>query len=48
VRSRPGFGLGLAIAKGLAEALDGDIAVDTALEAGSTFTVTLPRADEAD
>jgi two-component system OmpR family sensor kinase len=44
-RSRPGFGLGLAIAKGLAEALDGTIAVDTAPGAGTTFTVTLPRAD---
>jgi two-component system OmpR family sensor kinase len=43
-RSRPGFGLGLAIAKGLTEALGGRIAVETAPEAGSTFTVTLPRA----
>ena len=45
-RSRPGFGLGLAIAKGLTEALDGTMGVDTAPEAGSTFTVRLPRADE--
>jgi two-component system OmpR family sensor kinase len=45
-RSRPGFGLGLAIAKGLTEALGGSIAVETAPEAGSTFTVTLPRVGE--
>jgi two-component system OmpR family sensor kinase len=43
-RSRPGFGLGLAIAKGLTEALGGRIAVETAPQSGSTFTVTLPRA----
>jgi len=46
-RSRPGFGLGLAIARGLVGAQDGTIAVETATGTGSTFTVRLPRADNA-
>ena len=46
-RSRPGFGLGLAIARGLAEAQDGTVTVETAIGTGSTFTVTLPRAEDA-
>ena len=36
-----GIGLGLAIAKDLAELLGGSIEVDSAVEEGSTFTVTL-------
>ena len=39
---KEGFGLGLAIVKRLAELLDHDIAVDSALGNGSTFSVRLP------
>ncbi len=45
-RSRPGFGLGLAIAKRLAEGQDATITVESAVEVGTTFTVRLPHADE--
>ncbi len=40
---RPGFGLGLAIAKWIAEAHGGSIGVTSRPGRGSTFSVTLPR-----
>jgi signal transduction histidine kinase/CheY-like chemotaxis protein len=38
----PGLGLGLAVAKETTEALGGTIAIESAVGAGSSFTVTLP------
>jgi signal transduction histidine kinase len=37
-----GWGLGLTLVKGLAEAHGGSVAVESTLESGTTFTVTLP------
>lgn len=39
-----GVGLGLAISRGLARAMHGDLTVESTLGKGSRFTVTLPRA----
>lgn len=44
-RTGEGAGLGLAIAKELVETQQGHIAVESAVGKGSTFTVTLPRAE---
>ncbi|MFL5942997.1 MAG: sensor histidine kinase [Gaiellaceae bacterium] len=40
--SKPGTGLGLFIARSIAEAHGGSLDVNSGLEAGSTFTLTLP------
>jgi two-component system sensor histidine kinase ResE len=47
-RSRPGAGLGLAIARGLAEAHGGSIELSSTVGEGSTFTVRVPIAPPDD
>ena len=42
--SQQGVGLGLAISRDLARAMDGDLTVESAVGEGSTFTLILPRA----
>jgi two-component system, OmpR family, sensor kinase len=47
-RSPGGAGLGLAIVASLTKAMHGEIAVDSVVGAGTTFTVRLPSADLAE
>jgi signal transduction histidine kinase/CheY-like chemotaxis protein len=43
--SQHGVGLGLAISRDLARQMGGDLTVESTFGRGSTFTITLPRAD---
>ena len=45
-KASPGTGLGLPIAKMLVETQQGSLRVDSQMGTGSTFTVTLPRAEQ--
>lgn len=42
-RTRDGIGLGLAISRDLARAMDGNLSVESVLGSGSTFTLAMPR-----
>ena len=43
-RAQEGVGLGLAISRDLARGMGGDLTVESVVDRGSTFTLTLPRA----
>ena len=44
---RDGVGLGLAISRDLARAMNGELAVESVLGEGSRFMLTLPRVEDA-
>lgn len=46
-RPAEGVGLGLAISRDLARGMHGDLTVESDVDAGSTFTLTLPRATDS-
>jgi len=46
-RTVEGAGLGLAISRALARGQGGDLAVESVVGSGSTFTLTLPRAKKS-
>ncbi|HEX6373064.1 MAG TPA: GAF domain-containing protein [Longimicrobium sp.] len=47
-KDRRGVGLGLSIVKGIADAHGGEVRVDTAEGAGTTFTLVLPAASDSE
>jgi signal transduction histidine kinase/ActR/RegA family two-component response regulator len=47
-RTTTGTGLGMSITKGLLALMNGEIAVESTLEKGSTFTVTIPQEVRSD
>jgi signal transduction histidine kinase len=48
IRSHPGHGLGLSIAKALVDLMQGKISLESSVGSGSRFTVTLPPCNLAD